>query len=697
MFLKNLTTVCDKLFKKTKEILRELGDFMNQETRIEDFETILNLFTSKGIDKNLAKSILVKLWFLFKLDEIPITNDNQEVTLQELYNYCDEPWVELIHELEYFKTSGIKLYSNDILKVKEYFTNRFNRFPMSYIRGRQLLRDEGFFVTPDWIDYSITNQVKNNLTKWDKFSVIDFSAGLGDFLKPFLKYDKARNYAIELDPHTYEVMIFDFLVNPSVSVYQKCKLLLTVKQGDSLFGYQRNKLDELIKEPKNKELMLSYLNVRLSILDIESKNIVKKVKECFKLRKEISAIKSNYSNFNWFIDFPELFLDPCGDELKNPGVDYVIGNPPWIGYSKINTKIYNEILNIEEFSDLIQGKFNFYLPFAILAFNLTKKIGGLVLPQSILTESYSQKFREYIFQTKTIFGIKLYGAKGFHKVINEFCTIVWNKEEKSEVIDLAYFKSNNKLKIHYKAIEAPFYRLPLFPTFRIFEIIDIKRNFKKIGDYINIRRGLTLTRKYQKKYNETEVDESDKFCKKIIRNSVFTEKIKKGVFNFQVFYSSDRFIYDKELLGAPGTESLFERSKIIRRNRGRKWFIGLDLQDNLYVNDIFDIIYQKTEEVSLKVIFGYLCSSFVQMLTEGYLQRDITSNIVRELPFPNFNSNDMKRIEKFVDNWIRSEKNLDDFKSLRENIDTLLSEICDFSIDMIGYLKLEVKINWKAL
>ncbi len=670
---------------------------MNQESQIEDFETALNLFTSKGIDKNLAKSILIKLWFLFKSDEISITNDNQKITLQELYNHCNEPWVVLIHELEYFKTSRIKLHSKDILKIKEYFTNRFSRFPMFYIRGHQRLKNEGFFVTPNWIDFSITKQVKSNLTKLVKFSVIDFTAGLGDFLKPFLKYDNSRNYAIELDPHTYEAMIFDFLVNPSVSSYQKCKLILTVKQGDSLLGYQKNKLDELIKEPKNKKLVLNYLNTRLSILDTESNNIVKQVKECLRLRKEISAINSDYSNFNWFIDYPELFLDPYGDELKNPGVDYVIGNPPWIGYSKIDTKIYNEILNMEEFSDLIQGKFNFYLPFAILAFNLTKKIGGLVLPQSILTESYAQKFREYIFQTKAICGIKLYGAKGFHRVINEFCTIVWNKEKKSEVIDLMYFKNNIKSKIQFKAIEAPFYRLPLIPTFRIFEIIDIKRNFKKIGDYIFIRRGLTLTRKYQKKYHDTEVDESDKRCKKIIKNSVFTEKIKKGVFNFQVFYSGDRFIYDKELLGAPGTENLFERPKIIRRNRGRKWFIGLDLLDNLYVNDIFDIIYQKKEDVSLKVVFGYLCSSFVQMLTEGYLQRDITSNIVRELPFPNFNSNDMKRIEKFVDNWIISEKNLNDFKSLRENIDTLLSEICDFSVDMIGYLKHEVKINWKEL
>jgi hypothetical protein len=121
------------------------------------------------------------------------------------------------------------------------------------------------------------------------------------------------------------------------------------------------------------------------------------------------------------------------------------------------------------------------------------------------------------------------------------------------------------------------------------------------------------------------------------------------------------------------------------------------LDQNLYVNDIFDIITSSDDSISLKALFGYLSSSFVQLLAEGYLQRDITSNTVRNLPFPNIGDTELKILEQAVNTWLDSEKSLNDFNNFRNQVDNLLSNICDFSKDMTNYLSEEVSSNWKAL
>ena len=122
----------------------------------------------------------------------------------------------------------------------------------------------------------------------------------------------------------------------------------------------------------------------------------------------------------------------------------------------------------------------------------------------------------------------------------------------------------------------------------------------------------------------------------------------------------------------------------------------MDSQGDYYVNDIFDIILPKDDAISIKVIFGYLVSSFVQLLVENYVQRDITSNVVRELPFPNFNEEVKKEIELGVDKWLLSDKTLEEFKLLRKIVDTIITRLLKFSPQLIEYLENNVKVHWKA-
>ena len=125
------------------------------------------------------------------------------------------------------------------------------------------------------------------------------------------------------------------------------------------------------------------------------------------------------------------------------------------------------------------------------------------------------------------------------------------------------------------------------------------------------------------------------------------------------------------------------------------WYIGLDMSKEIYVNDIFDIIYSKDEIVSLKALFGYLSSSLIQYLTEYFIIRDITSNIVRELPFPDFSSSELLVMEQLVEQWLNSTKGEKEFMIMRREIDKIVYKIFDLNKEELDFVNSSSKYNWK--
>ena len=119
------------------------------------------------------------------------------------------------------------------------------------------------------------------------------------------------------------------------------------------------------------------------------------------------------------------------------------------------------------------------------------------------------------------------------------------------------------------------------------------------------------------------------------------------------------------------------------------------MSKEIYVNDIFDIIYSKDDRVSLKALFSYLSSSLVQFLTEYFIQRDITSNVVRELPFPDFSSSDLIEMEKLVEQWLNSAMTEEEFLIMRRGIDKIVYKVFDLSKKELDFVNSSSKYNWK--
>lgn len=662
----------------------------------EKIKQFIDSFVEEGLNEQSAKSLLIKLYVLNKhgyLKTIP--SIKQEVNFSLIIKNQDIFFAPLTKKLEIYKVSDFSIPLILLQDLREISNHISSNLFFSYLKDTKSSKLEGQFFTPP----DLINQIYSGLNLPEEtyegvnFNILDCSAGIGDFLSIFIRNDKIFNYAVELDKLAFEFMLFDFLFDRSVSQTKKAKLILTLKQGDALKGYQIENVKQFLDTKNGKDLLLNYKVIRENLLNSKEISIVD-IERALDLRCKISKIEVNFEEFNWFIDFPEIFFDRKLQLSTENVFDFVLGNPPWIKYGSFNISNYKKIFSHPLFANYIQGKFNFSLPFIILGYKFSKFRGALVIPKGVISETYASKWRKKIFNDKTLSEIILSTSVGFKDVINEYGLVFWDKEQKRESFQIHDEKSKIQTEVDFKSIKPPLFKIPLIPKPIYKHLEKVFEKSQPLKNFCEIRRGLTLSKKYQEYYLNKNLENFDKSkVKKLIRHNSFNNTRKEGIGNFQVFYGGEIFVYDKKLLGAPGSSSIFERSKIIRRNRGKQWLIGLDLSRCYYVNDIFDVIFS-SDESTLFTIFGYLSSSLVQILMESYIQRDITSNLVRELPFPNLSNEELKKIEKAVNQWVNSKKTKDDIENLRNLVDKTIFELHNIPEKIQVFIQEIAKLHW---
>ncbi|MCG3259260.1 MAG: N-6 DNA methylase [Candidatus Heimdallarchaeota archaeon] len=668
---------------------------MHTEESTNILETYVNHLQNIGLNHQESYSIVLKFWVMVNSEFIKIIEDNKTISLLNIYSSNNFHLSDFVSLFEYYKVSKVLLEKVLVENLCAFLANIDIGFLLSTIKDLKSRKAIGqYFTNPEMIDQVYRN-ITNNPRLQRKFSVMDFSAGLGYFLKPFLK-DNCDIYGVELDPLVYELMLFSFLFHPSLTNNVKTRLMLTVKQGDSLIGFKEKTIDEIFSKSILKANFLEYISLRNKILTIDREIDLNDLKEYYERRNLFAEGAKHFRSFNWVVDFPELFFDQKGNLLEEIGVDYVVGNPPWIYYKDVDEKQYKKDILDPRISNFLRGKYNFSLPFVILAHIISKEKGSLVVPQGILTETYAKEWRKEVFTKRAISEITLCKKDWFEEVINEFSIIFWDKRSKFSEINLRNERTASEFTIPYDSIDLDLNLLRLLPPNILFYLKKIEAESPILSDFISIRRGLTLSKDYQNKYKNKEIKtETSNHVKKLLRSNSFLKNKENGVFNFQLSHSGEIFVYDKKLLGAPGSEQLFEQSKIIRRNRGKIWYIGLDLNGDYYVNDIFDIMYSKKEQISIKIIYGYLCSSFIQLIAESLLVRDITSNVVRQFPFPRFNFEQISKIEKSVDRWLFSQRTENDFSKMRKEVDEIVFNHWRFPDEIRKYFDNNTHLRWK--
>ena len=645
----------------------------------------------EGLTLEESKSLIIKIFLLVKHRIIKeAETDKETVNLGEYLESKVIPYSKLSYLLEKHQVLDREYNLRLIEEIVPSLNGISNRelyeclFELSFQKRRGQ-----YFTHKEIVETIYQNLSLDEIKNGDKVnSIVDLTIGIGDFLEPLLKEENLLFYGVELEPLTFEFLLFNIIWNPNNSEKRKARLVLTLKQGDSLLGYQKNSTSKI------STLLIEYRKKRIEAL--YSKQITEDlIFEILSMRRSLSKKDSIHSRFSWFIDFPEIFLDENGEFLEESGFDIVVGNPPWLSFKEFAKTRYKDIFTQLPFSNQLLGKYNFSLPFLVLAYHLAGKKIGIVIPQGILSESYAINWRKKIVQDKSLNQLILCGNNWFDKVSNEFCILLLDKNKETKIFEIIDQKNQITTNVLSESIHAPQYLIPLITAEIYREIKHIFRESNSLDDYCTIRRGLTLSKKYQNFYSTCSESEKRKYeMKKLIRHNKSREKTSTGVFNFQIYYNGEEFVYDRGLLGAPGSPGLFEQPKIIRRNRGRRWLIGLDSKGDKYVNDIFDIIIPNINKISLEALFAYLSSSLVQFIIESCLQRDITSNQVRQLPFLNFTAEEKKKLGLITSEWIKSSKKEKDFVQLREKVDKIIFEKIKVSTKLVQYIKKNTTFHW---
>ncbi|MHA2256301.1 MAG: Eco57I restriction-modification methylase domain-containing protein, partial [Candidatus Heimdallarchaeaceae archaeon] len=293
-----------------------------------------------------------------------------------------------------------------------------------------------YFTSPEIVSKIYSSLLPDRHKDENISTLVDFAVGLGEFVKPLINSNRFRYYAVELDPISFEFLLFDLIWNQETDYSQKMTAILTILQGDSLLGYEESSIEKLKSTQKGFKLLKNLIQIRKKILESSAKVSLENIATYFECRKEVAKCHENLLEFNWFVDFPEIFFDEKLKKLQHDGFDFVVGNPPWIGFQAINHSKYRSLFSNKFFSNKLHGKFNFSLPFMILAHELSKIGGGVVIPRGILSETYAQIWREEIIQDGSLSRITLLQKQWFDNVLNEFCIVYWGNKDRNKVVDI---------------------------------------------------------------------------------------------------------------------------------------------------------------------------------------------------------------------------------------------------------------------
>ncbi len=117
--------------------------------------------------------------------------------------------------------------------------------------------------------------------------------------------------------------------------------------------------------------------------------------------RRAQAIATEKRFFHWEIEFPEVFRDRYGREKDNPGFDAVIGNPPYVSVTNIESDFRSYLLN--QFITAT-GRFDLYITFAEQALGLLQKSGlfGFIQPIKFAIYANGKVLRDFLLEQTQI-------------------------------------------------------------------------------------------------------------------------------------------------------------------------------------------------------------------------------------------------------------------------------------------------------
>ena len=301
-----------------------------------------------------------------------------------------------------------------------------------------------------------------------------------------------------------------------------------------------------------------------------NKKVEKLTKDSKKLEAEIQEIKDNkiYENaFEWRFEFPEVLNDD-GDYV---GFDVVIGNPPYF-FSRENLDTQSKNYFYDNYEG-IDYQVNLYVLFAELSLKILTARGnyGLIVPNSLLMVSSTEKIRRLLFKNASITEVVNFIGESFEGVNVETISYFGLKGKISPTIKVSIGENGVIQHLHNKktktVLKSEDLILNVFSSDATDEfLLKIKKGSIFLNDIVDIRSGLKAYEVGKGTPKQTREDVTNRIYD-------FDHQFDENTFPYLEGKDVDRYVCHEnssflrygENLAAPRTFDIFSKPKIILR------------------------------------------------------------------------------------------------------------------------------------
>jgi hypothetical protein len=438
---------------------------------------------------------------------------------------------------------------------------------------------------------------------------------------------------------------------------------------------------------------------------VSKKEITTQEKEVKQLEEtkaeEESGVFYNQA-FEWRFEFPEV-LDKDGNFT---GFDAVIGNPPYV-FARDNFSDSLKKYFYQNY-DGLEYQINLYVLFLELTIKLLGQNGNynLIVPNSFLMVSSTEKMRKFIFEKSTLNEIVNLIGESFEGVNVETVIIGGVKGKKVKNIKISVgsnglisYSHSKKTEIILKSEELA---LNVYSDNETDELLEkIKKESVNLGDLVEIKAGLQAYEVGKGNPKQTRKDLNNRIYD-------FDSKVDKNTYPYLEGKDVNRYWIDEHSsylkygnnLAAPRTFDIFNSPKIIVREitSDHPHALMCCYSDDTVLFNRSNIAINKREgqEIDLKYVLGVLnsclMSYYFKMDTAKAVRKmfpKIILSDLRKFPFKKNSKTEQEPFIKIVNQILTAKKENPeaDTSGLEAEIDELVYELYGLSEEDIGIVE----------
>lgn len=648
-------TLIDNSYIDFNDDFKDRLDVISKNLKFGDTAYINILNNIKSISSMISK----KLYRPFKKEQEFINEKLESIMSKPKAMLSDiSLWLDIILFIKRFDFSNVK---NDI----------FGFIYENYLKELYEDKDKGqYFTDPELVDFMLNEMgyTINNIKKLDedKISIIDPSCGAGTFLYNAV----SRIIDAFFDGSESNAKYIEKLINENIFGLDISEFPLYLAEMSILMRMLPIIINEKYNNPLDKKIQLFKTNDSISEFintDImDNSNIEKDNGQYFiNYEEDLSLGYSSYIRDEEDLKDLKISISPLSFSRRR--FDYVIGNPPYIGYNEcciqhtLFTKLIKEKrmamsniygVNLNTVPNRIKPyspKPNLYAFFIALGIGLLKENGKLayIIPQTLLIANDLDVVRYHIAKFTTIEKIISFDAKMFigrgikqQKPIStsSLIIILTNKKPNKNKIKIVNYQEDytNNIK---KYLNSRNRTINTIEQNILLERLDnwnfIRKNIED-NNFINVYANNSIDiSNFRKTLLENEdlvfdggVKINEKKIIKKINNAYEIFDYKNNDYknfnlsNSYIFYPKNEYI--KFLPGSQGIRAFSKRYKIIWRTKFNGMFQFTDRDILLISNQ--SLIVSSDSEKNILLLFSILNNEISKKILEINLKLENETN-----------------------------------------------------------------------